>query len=303
MRYRIKILFAFILFIQAAFIAGCGEGDVNLSEASYIPKIVINAYIYGGQKVQDIKVSRNVPLNQGIDTSKIFLTDAIVSITDLSSSKKYLLTYNPLRFSFEYAGTDLIIGYGKSYKIDVQAIIDGKNLYAVSTTTVPLSGLKADKQDLGIMAYRETDVLGNIEKINVSFRPSDNSAATILSIVSLEASPASFIYNNYYYLETDTQKIDNALYRYSQNFTYQLDIASGTSDFTIPIDWFTIWFYGRYRVIIYAADKNFYDYFITAKNVMELDGNFHDPRMHIDGDGIGVFGSAVTDTVYFTITK
>ena len=303
MRYIIKILFAFILFIDFAFIAGCGEGEVNISDASYTPKIVINAYIYGGQKVQDIKISRNVPLNQGIDTSTIILSDAIVSITDISNSKKYLLTYNPSRFSYDYMGTDLIIEYGKSYKIDVQAKFDGKDLHAISTTTVPMGGLKADKQDLGIMAYRETDVLGNVEKINVSFRPSDNATATILSIVSLNASSSSFIYNNYYYLETDTQKIDNALNRYAQNFTYQLDIAAGTQDFTIPIDWFTIWFYGRYRVIIYAADKNFYDYFITVKNVMELDGNFHEPRMHIDGDGIGVFGSAVTDTVYFIITK
>jgi hypothetical protein len=299
----IKILYTTLIFITITLIAGCGKGEVNITNASYSPKIVINAYIYGGQKVQDIRISRNVPLNQGIDTTKIILSEAIVSITDLGNNKEYLLTYNPLRYSYEYMGNDFIIEYGKSYKIDVQAIIDGKNLHAISTTTVPLSGLKADKQDLGIMAYRQTDALGNIEKINVSFRPSDNSAATILSIVSLDASATSFIYNNYYYLETDTQKINNALNRYAQNFTYQLGIASGTQDFNIPIDWFTIWFYGRYRVIIYAADKNFYDYFITAKNVMELDGNFHDPRMHIDGDGIGVFGSAVSDTAYFTITR
>jgi len=296
-----KIFNSIVAFITLFLISGCGEGRVDITDASYSPEIVINAYIFGGQKVQDIKITRNIPLTQNIDTSKIILTDAIVRLIDLSNNKEYLLSYNPLKFSFEYMGSDLFIDYGKSYKIDVQATIDGKNLHASSTTTVPLSGLKADIHDLGTMVYRETDVYGNVKKINVSFRPSENSIATILSIVALDASTNSFIYNNYYYIETDTQKIEHALDRYKQNYTFQLGIAPGIQDFTVTIDWFTIWFYGKYRVIIYAADRNFYDYFITAKNVMELDGNFHEPKMHIEGDGIGVFGSAVTDTVYFDI--
>lgn len=296
-------VFYIIILIILVLIGGCGEGKVDITDASYTPEIVINAYIFGGQKVQGIKITRNTPLNQSVDTSKIILYDAIVKITDISNNLEYPLTYIPLKYSFEYIGNDLIIEYGKSYKIDVQAKIDGKDLHASSITTVPLAGLKADKQDLGSMFYRQTDLEGNVEKFNVSFSPSGNSTATILSIVALDASPASFIYNNYYYPETDTQKIDNALDRYKQNYTYQIGIAAGTQDFSIAIDWFSVWFYGRYRVIIYAADKNFYDFFITAKSVMELDGNFHAPNMHIDGDGIGVFGSAVTDTVYFTINK
>jgi hypothetical protein len=119
----------------------------------------------------------------------------------------------------------------------------------------------------------------------------------------LDASTSSFIYNNFYYPETDTQKVFNAINRYKQNYAYQIGIAPGTQNYTMTIDWYNVWFYGNYRVIVYAADKNFYDYFITAKNVMELDGNFHEPRMHIEGDGIGVFGSAVTDTVYFSVSR
>jgi hypothetical protein len=282
-------------------LSACGRGHVDITDASYSPKIVINAYLFGGKKVQDIKITRNIPLTQNIDIDKIVLSDAIVKIMDLGDNREYDLTYNPLKFSYEYEGNDLIIEYGKSYKMDVWAIIDGKALHAGSTTTVPLSGLKADILDLGDIVYRETESGGVVKKINIAFKPSEKSVATILSIVALDASVSSFIYNNYYYTETDTQKIDNALYRYKQNYAFQVGIAPGTQDFSIAIDWFTIWFYGRYRVIIYAADKNFYDYFITAQNVMELDGNFHEPKMHIDGDGVGVFGSAVTDTVYFAV--
>jgi hypothetical protein len=298
-----KFYYLLFVIINLICLSGCGEGHIDITDASYSPKIVINAYLFGGQNVQDIKITRNIPLTQGVDTSDIILSDAIVKLSDLGSNKEYLLTYNPLKSSFEYTGNDLIIAYGKSYKIDVYANIDGHELHASSTTTVPLNGLKADNHDLGSIVYRETDANGIIRKINISFRPSENSSATIFSIVALDASTGSFIYNNYYYSETDTQKIEHALYRYKQNYVFQIGIAPGTQDFTVALDWFTIWFYGRYRVIIYAADRNFYDYCITAQNVMELDGNFHEPKMYIEGDGIGVFGSAVTDTVYFTVKQ
>jgi hypothetical protein len=296
-----KIYYLLISAASLICLSACGEGHVDITDAPYSPMIVINAYIFGGQKVQDIKITRNIPLTQNIDTAKIILADAIVKIIDLGGNKEFPLTYNPLKFSFEYEGNDLIIEYGKSYKIDVLAKIDGKVLHASSNTTVPLSGLKADNHDLGDIVYRETEINGTVKKIKIAFKPSEESIATNLSIVAMDATTGSFIYNNFYYTETDTQKIEHALYRYKQNYAFQIGIAPGIQDFSIEVDWFTIWFYGRYRVIIYAADKNFYDYFITAQNVMELDGNFHEPKMHIDGDGVGVFGSAVTDTVYFTV--
>ena len=34
-----------------------------------------------------------------------------------------------------------------------------------------------------------------------------------------------------------------------------------------------------------------------------MDGNFHEPKLHIEGDGIGVFATAVTDTTYFLVIK
>ena len=69
------------------------------------------------------------------------------------------------------------------------------------------------------------------------------------------------------------------------------------------LDWINIWFYGNYRIIVYACDENFRLYVLTYKNVQEFDGNFHEPRINIDGDGIGIFGSAIADTVYLKVKK
>ena len=37
--------------------------------------------------------------------------------------------------------------------------------------------------------------------------------------------------------------------------------------------------------------------------VKEIDGNYHEPAFHFEGDGIGVFGSAIADTAYFWILR
>jgi hypothetical protein len=65
----------------------------------------------------------------------------------------------------------------------------------------------------------------------------------------------------------------------------------------MTLGWQDFRFYDDYEIIMYAADKNYKDFFITYQNVVELDGNFHEPKFNIEGDGIGVFGSIIADTV------
>jgi hypothetical protein len=55
--------------------------------------------------------------------------------------------------------------------------------------------------------------------------------------------------------------------------------------------------------VVYAFDKNYKDFLITHDQVQEIDGNFHEPEFHFEGDGIGVFGSAIADTVQITVLR
>lgn len=298
-----KIFYIIVLSIVCILSSGCGEGHIDVTDVAYNPKIVLDAYIFGGEKVKDIKITRNFPLNKNIDISKLIIQDASVLLTDISANKTYPLSFNAQTLTYEYAGNDLIIGYGKSYKINVSATIDGKKLAASSTTTVPEKGLRAVSHELGEMFYREQDANGKVKKINLNIIPSEKAVATILSITALDASLNTYIYDNAYSSETDTQKIKDNMDDLRQGYTWQQGIAPGTQSFSINVEWYSIYFYSRYRVIIYAADRNFQNYLLTAKNVMEQDGNFHEPKMYIDGDGIGVFGSAVKDTAYFSIKR
>lgn len=75
----------------------------------------------------------------------------------------------------------------------------------------------------------------------------------------------------------------------------------------VRLPWFAIFFAGRYRVTVHAIDRNWYDF---IRSVPQLNGgfgfggnagdNFERPLFHITG-GIGLFGSACSDSVGFYI--
>ena len=298
----IKNLIRFSEVLIAAILAGCGEGMIDVSSADYQPKIVIDGYIFPGQKVENIKITRNIPLNTNIDVSGIILFNAEVTITDLTANTIYPLSFNYNKLYFEDAGGRLKIENGKSYKIDVKAKIDDKILHAGSVTTVPLSGLSLAAKDLGQLKYREPDAYGNQKKFTLTFKPSPDAAFHSFTITAYDTAVNNFIYDNPYHKFDSTQVFEN-MDSFRHSFSWLQNTRPGADMLTYQVEWLDIWFYGNYRLIVYAGDQNFKDFILTHNSVMEMDGNFHEPKLHIDGDGIGVFGSAVSDTVYFKVIK
>ena len=292
--------------VSGLLLIACGKTSVSVDERTYEPKIVINAYIYPNRPVENIRISRNFAIGQEIDKNKIALNGAAVILEDVLSGENYSLVYDPEKESFGYPGSDLLIRYGDTYRLNITANIDGNPLQATSVTTVPERGLKIDREKsiYGDLFYRQTDESGELISPRVNYMQSANAAFFLLSIAALDASEASFIYENPFGFRIQDAleggaKIED--FQYSARWTRPENQVNGDS--VIELTWFQFWFYGRYRLILYAGDDNFYHYYNTHGNVQEPDGNLHEPIFNIDGDGIGVFGSAVTDTIFLNILK
>jgi hypothetical protein len=286
--------------------SNCGKTSVSVDEYTYEPKIVINGYIYPERPVSGIVISRNFAIGQTIDKDRVMLRDADVTLTDLGTDVIYPLVYRQADGGFYYPGNDLDIAYGGNYRLDVQAVIDGRELRASSETSVPLRGLEIDRDQSvsGDVYYRQTDSNGNLITPQIYYRQSENAAFFLLSVSAVDASVESFIYENPF--EFDIQELldeggDIEDVQYTSRWTRPENQNNGES--VMEVSWFQIWFYGTYRMILYAGDQNFYHYYTTHANVQEPDGNLHEPIFEIDGDGIGVFGSAVADTVYINILR
>jgi len=126
----------------------------------------------------------------------------------------------------------------------------------------------------------------------------------IFSMIAESASLKNFIYENPYYPNYDS----NDVWTDYNNFRFQLDELSDIDSYSSNVYTFIVeghdtWFYGPYTVTVYAGDRNLRYYLATAMEVQEMDGNFHEPYPIFDDDGIGVFASAIRETVKFTIIK
>ncbi|MBM4170785.1 MAG: DUF4249 family protein [Ignavibacteria bacterium] len=297
--------FYLFLFLPLLFVLfSCGETVVEIGQNTYNPKIVIEGYLLPGNKVSNIRISRNIPLNTYIDPKDVILSDANVKIIDLQNNKEYSLKYNPAKFSFEYVGNDLKIDHNNSYKLIVSAVIDSKQLTASSITKVPAKGFKLLTGDsiLDSLKYREMNSQGDMKNFNFSFAPSPGTSFYGFSFIALDADTSSFIFNNAYVnvtMKDLRERFDNFKFR----ARWLQNVNSYSDKISLKLEWLEIWFYSRYRAIIYAGDENFRLFFLTFKTVQEFDGNFHEPRINIQGDGIGIFGSAIADTVYFKVLK
>lgn len=301
-----KFEYSSILILTILLLSSCGKTSVTIDERTYEPNIVINGYLYPEKPVSNIQITRNFPIGTTIDKNQIALSEASVNLTDIETNIVYELTYNPNTFAYEYIKEDLEIDYGKSYRLDISANIDNSDLQASSTTTVPEKGLEIDRENsiFGDLFYRETDETGKLITPQVAYKQSENSAFYLLSISALDADIHTFIYENPFGLDIndvleEEGKIEN--FQYHAKWTRPENQNGGFS--IMEISWFQIWFYGPYRLVLYAGDENFYHFYNTHRNVQNIDGNLHEPIFHIDGDGIGVFGSAVIDTLSLNILK
>ncbi len=294
--------------ILLAFGVSCGEGEVELDGSTYHPKIVIQGYVFPGRKVENIVIMRNIPLGGRIRLVRdsLFLPNAEVLMTAPPDTTRYELTYNPAMKSFEYNGSDLIIEHNRAYRLSVKAVIDGDSLEAEAETVTPQEGFGiVDSLTLtSPMHYRETDPSGALKFFTIRFTRSPNVDSYILSFTALDGDSSTFVYSPVNpFADVDTSDVVKYLrmFKYTNDLALNMPMSPGISEHQVL--WFNLWFYGHYQAVVYACDRNFKDFYLTHGSVQEMDGNFHEPVMYIRGDGIGVFGSAIADTAFFTILK
>ncbi len=292
-KINMKILRVTFIMLLILVISGCGKNKINLTNAPYEPKIVVEGYIYPGQKISKIKLMRNVAIDNPINTSSIYLTPSGNNVTATINGTP--LSFDPITQT--YYNNQITVDFNKSYTLVVYATINGTQLHTTSTTITPQKGFSVLNNNLGDFKYGD--------QININFLPSPGTGFYSFSIVPDTATTENFIYDNI----TLRKKLDPAQVASNLNqfkFRYgsvnNLDSFSGMT-YTYSISIRNILFYSSYTVVAYACDNNFKYYLLTSTNVQEVDGNFHEPIETFQGDGIGVFGSAIADTLKFTISK
>ncbi len=296
------IIYIFSLGALLLLAASCGKTSVEIDSSTYQPKIVINALLEPGQTVQGIKLTRNFPVGETIDVNSCNLTSAVAMMRDESAQTDYPLTFDPQTESFYEATGSLRIGHNKTYSFTVQAEIDGKALQASAKTTTPGSGFSIDaaKSVPEFIHYRDFEIDGQPVLPTLVYNLTGGVGLYALSIQSLEGDSSTFITANPFGVKLEELE-PQQLYemRFSQAWDLFESRSSGQAE--LEIFWYQFWFYGNYQCVLYAGDRNYWHFIQTYDDVQDVDGNLRQPLMYIDGDGIGLFGSAARDTLNFRL--
>jgi len=291
---KMKLYIAALMVTALLFLNGCGDPSVDPLSFSYEPKIVVNAFIYPGEEIKDIVISRNFPLSSKIDTNRFVLTPGENKVVVTINGT--LLDYDPVRKS--YGTNKVMVEYATLYKLEVSAEIDGKMYSASSETKTPNGDFALVNSNLGEFKYT-SEVTPKVE-----FTTIPGVDFYLVSVLPHNPTTENFIYDNAFMPNLDKKDVLKELNNYSfQSIIAQNIITSSPVNYGIGIRKFNYWFYDTYKVVVYAGDQNFRNFAITAGNVKDMDGNFHEPLINIKGDGIGVFASAVKKVASFTITR
>ena len=205
------------------------------------------------------------------------------------------LNYSPSR---KYYNDNIIVQHNGTYNLNVTAEINGKALSASSTTTVPPSGFEMIEENLGDIKF---DVESPIFNFTRSIYDDESYS---FSVVALNPDTLNYIQNHPFQGERDGKEILDELNELAHNLDLFIDFSNVSENLiSLSIGMENTNFYTSYRVVGYASDKNYKDFVLTGLNVQTTDGNFFEPVFHIEGDGIGYFGSGIADTLYFNIVK
>ena len=296
-----------IALLCASVLHSCGDPRVVSPTYDEQPKIVMRGFLLPHQDVK-VLITRSFPLDPESRISKfaLLIEDADVSLADVSNDLSYILTYNPETLQYESRGDELDIAHGLTYRLDVAATVDGERLQASSTTTVPHAGFEVvdSASVLGPLRYQERDENDEVRQFEIAFRRSRHIDFYVISISAVDARTETFVYDNPF-VDHDASDVnfffDDLVTAFEWSQSLPTDPEQEPVISTQVIQWRQLLFHGRYRAIIYAADENFKGFFLTHSTLQEIDGNFHEPDFRIEGDGLGVFGSAIADTVFFEV--
>jgi hypothetical protein len=305
-----KVVSSLIGLITMLIIFSCGKGTVDVENKSYEPKIVIEGYLIPHQKVDKIKIARNFRIDDNLNQTNLIpdVDKTSVSLTDLQSGNIYPMTFHVAtdhkfdNYYWQYNGSQLKIEYGQKYKLDVTATIDGKELHASSTTRVPNEGFDITHINYRQLKYRQLNENNQLMNFALTIDRAPGTTFYVTTIQALNASKYNYVYNNPY-ANPDSADVEEDLIDWSYTYDWTQDTPETAGQTEIEMFWPYFMFYDKYLITTMACDVNYKEFLQTYNDVQEEDGNFHEAKFNIEGDGIGVFGSVVMDTLMISVIQ
>ncbi|MCK5619784.1 MAG: DUF4249 family protein [Candidatus Krumholzibacteria bacterium] len=309
MKHRVLTILSLIAFVVAG--ASC---ERELFSPDDVGTLVVNSMLFVDKPFDDIYLYRAQSAETPFDPLKAAERGARVTIRTKTAAIQFREEpgapgrYTWLGSAPPYVNT---VEPETTYWLEI-VTRSGETLTA--TTTTPPRLTVTDwvlLDDLGVTVERRLRTFAELDD-SVYYAPENQ---LIYSEGLLEAWPdpvATAAYQaGIYSIDKDSDFVIDPEFLDEEDFEeFERNISSPPilpSETKIRLPWFAIYFEGRYKIKIFAIDKNWYD---LVRSVPELSGgggfggnigdDFERPIFQVDG-GIGFFGSASMDSVGFYV--
>ncbi len=272
-------LFAILaVILAAAIVAGCESTSTEPEEADLV---VVEAFLFAGEPVDDIRLIETVPLSDTVDAPPI--NDA--SVVLYKNGLSYTLVPTGDSGYYSYPGDDLLIEAGDTIGIEISC----HGSVATGETVVPEapSGVAIDESTLWVPDF-ETGVFGggfNREDSQLAATWENTNELLHFVVIEFLGDSAS--------VETIMPDIFDG---FRGRFRF---ITEPTTDDYYFIDMRSLQYLGPHVARIYRVND---EYAQLYENRTQDSRDLNEPPTNIVG-GLGVFSAFNSDSVYFEVAR
>ena len=129
--------------VATASLLACG--DTGTSPEDDARQVVVEAFLFAGEPVDDVRLTETVPLGEDPALAPT-VDDAVVSL--VRGSERWLLSRLDEPGAYGYPGDDLEVREGDLFRIEVEAF--GRTATGETAVPAPPIGVELDKDSLGV---------------------------------------------------------------------------------------------------------------------------------------------------------
>ena len=264
---------AVILFIAGSLLS-CSSDSLFDPEAAL--QIVVQAYLYAGEPVNDIRLTETLPLGSE-DSLAPSVNDADVAV--IKNGIRYQLITSPGDSGYyHYPGTDLFIEEGDDFQLDI--LYDGESINAETTVPPAPENCTISVDTLAVPESMFEWFQSRNNSVTVRWQNNGNTLFFVL-VENVEENP---------------QIIDFGFGggQFAQRFRF---LSRPTPADSMQVNMMSISHLGKHRIKVYRVNQEYADLYIS-RNQDSRDLN--EPLSNIQ-NGLGVFSAFNSDSLFFYV--
>lgn len=270
---RILVLISLVILSLSA----CNDSPVIPEDT----QLVLQAYLYAHQPVNDVTVMLSRPFSNG-DSTNVPMTNATVVL--IKNNTRYTLTASQASAgTYFYAGSDLEVLVGDRFRIEVNAA----GMLASAETIVPESPLNVRSTQTSILFKRDT--------ITTPFGGTRIMVTTADTLEVFWDNPSQI--PHYVVLESvdsTREPLQSDSLRGPMRFRFVNEPT--TLDFFRPMP-FSFSYTGRHKIIVYRVNEEYFDLY---KSRQQDSRTLNEPLSNVR-NGLGIFTAFNSDSVFVDV--